>query len=270
MNRMKLKAGLSGLVFAVGTAIAATGAFAADVKLAGYQSIFDGTQDSFNDWRYVGSRVGFVLKDDGTMQSQAGSSGALWYNVEQFTDFSLKFEWRDDSSATPTNRGGNSGVLLRSPTQSSGFFGCQGQPVCGYEMQINDVRQQDSRLTGSIYGFDDITDPILAGVTPKGTWNTMEILVVGQHYQVWRNGDLINDFLSVPGLTFPGRPTDPGSDGRGLVGWLGLQAHGNTSDVVSFRNIQISAVTPVPEPESYMLMAAGLAFVFGVARRRRA
>lgn len=272
MSRMHLRTGLSGLVFAVGTAITTTGAFAASVlpagyALDGYQSIFDGTQASFANWTYVGGGgSGFALKADGTMQTIGGRSGAIWYNVEQLGDFSVKLEWRDDS---PNSRRANSGVLLRSPDLNSGFFGCQGKPVCGYEVQINDGNPADPRLTGSIYGFDDIMNATLAGATAKGVWNTMEILVVGQHYQVWRNDVLINDYVSVPGVPFPGRPTDPGSDGRGLVGWFGLQSHGSTEDVVSFRNIQFSAVTAVPEPESYLMMAAGLAFVFGVVKRRR-
>lgn len=272
MYRMKLKAGLRGLVLAAGTAIAATGAFAAPeipagYALDGYQTIFDGSAASFANWTYVGSgSSGFSLKPDGTMQTIAGRSGAIWYNVEKLGDFSVKLEFRDDS---PTSRRGNSGVLLRSPDLNSGFFGCQGKTACGYEVQINDGNTADPRLTGSIYGFDDIYSATAAGATAKGVWSTMEILVIGQHYQVWRNGELINDYLSVPGVAFPGRPTDPGSSGRGLVGWFGLQSHGSAEDVVSFRNVQFSSVSAVPEPETYMMMAAGLAFVFGVAKRRR-
>ena len=43
----------------------------------------------------------------------------------------------------------------------------------------------------------------------------------------------------VPGVPVPGRPDDPGSSGRGLVGYIGLQAHGAEQDVVSFRNVRI-------------------------------
>jgi len=67
----------------------------------------------------------------------------------------------------------------------------------------------------------------------------MEIRVVGQDYTVIRNGEVINEFENAPGLPFPGRPDDPGSDSRDLVGYVGLQAHGAPNDVVSFRNVRI-------------------------------
>jgi hypothetical protein len=67
--------------------------------------------------------------------------------------------------------------------------------------------------------------------------------VVGQQYTVTRNGEVINEFLNVPGLPFPGRPDDPGSSGRGLVGYVGLQAHGAPQDVVSFRNVRIRDIS---------------------------
>jgi hypothetical protein len=47
---------------------------------------------------------------------------------------------------------------------------------------------------------------------------------------------VINEFENVPGLPFPGRP---GSESRGLVGYIGLQSHGGANDVVSFRDIRI-------------------------------
>jgi hypothetical protein len=50
---------------------------------------------------------------------------------------------------------------------------------------------------------------------------------------------VINEFENAPGLPFPGRPDDPGSDSRDLVGYIGLQAHGAPNDVVSFRNVRI-------------------------------
>ncbi len=77
-------------------------------------------------------------------------------------------------------------------------------------------------------------------MTPKGTWNDYEIRVIGQSYEIYRNGVLINEFENVRGLAFePPRGGDPGSDGRrNASGYLGLQVHG-ASDVISYRDIRI-------------------------------
>ena len=108
-------------------------------------------------------------------------------------------------------------------------------------MQINhspDGGTNDPRKTGSIYGFADL-DGARSHPTAAGVWNDLEIKVVGQHYTVIRNGAVINEYENVPDVPFPGRPNDPGSSSRGLVGYIGLQSHGGPNDVVSFRNIRI-------------------------------
>ena len=78
-----------------------------------------------------------------------------------------------------------------------------------------------------------------AGVTPKGSWNDYEIRVVGQHYSVFRNGVLINDFVNTPGAVFnPPRADDPGTAGRQRAsGYIGLQNHG-AADVIAVRGVQ--------------------------------
>ncbi|TWF92220.1 uncharacterized protein DUF1080 [Streptomyces brevispora] len=93
--------------------------------------------------------------------------------------------------------------------------------------------------TGSVYGFDRVGLGG-AGVTPKGTWNGYEIRVVGQHYSVYRNGVLLNEFDNNRGQVFePPRGDDPGTDGRRFAtGHIGLQVHSAT-DVISFRDIRI-------------------------------
>jgi hypothetical protein len=63
--------------------------------------------------------------------------------------------------------------------------------------------------------------------------------VIGQTYTVKRNGVVINTYENKPDVPFPNRPDDRGSSARGLVGYIGLQAHGAEADVVSFRNIRI-------------------------------
>lgn len=64
--------------------------------------------------------------------------------------------------------------------------------------------------------------------------------MVDQHYSVYRNGVLINEFDNIGGQDFyPARSDDPGTDGRRFAsGYIGLQVH-STTDVVSYRDIRI-------------------------------
>ncbi len=226
---------------------------------AGYEWIFDGTRRCLQEWRYAGGAQ-VTLQRDGTLKAEPGppNLGVLWYAERPYADFSLRLQFRDDSPIA--GRRANSGVQVRFPPPKPPVPGCpmtfNGNPQtvnpaawiavnCGHEIQINDspdVAPNDPRKTGSIYGFADI-NAAQARVTPAGVWNDLEIRVVGQHYTIRRNGVVINEYENVPGVPFPGRPNDPGSSSRGLVGYVGLQAHGAPQDVVSFRNIRILDLT---------------------------
>jgi Domain of Unknown Function (DUF1080) len=213
-----------------------------DVR-GGYETIFDGSRRCFERWRYAGG-ASMTLQRDGTVRSGPGEPGlgVLWYAARPYGDFSLKLQFRDD--APEEGARANSGIQVRFPAPKVPVPGCPTDDdawvavVCGHELQINDNPGGDPRKTGSIYGFADL-DSTASKPTPKGVWNDMEIRVVGQTYTVIRNGEVINEFENAPGLPFPGRPDDPGSDSRDLVGYIGLQAHGAPNDVVSFRNVRI-------------------------------
>ncbi|MGX1273505.1 hypothetical protein RKD18_006699 [Streptomyces phaeoluteigriseus] len=109
----------------------------------------------------------------------------------------------------------------------------------GHEVRALDRPDGDLYKTGSVHGFHR-AGLAGAGVTQKGTWNDYEIRVVGQHYSVFRNGVLTNEFDNTGGQEFsPPRADDPGTDGRRFAsGYLGPQVHG-TTDVVSYRDIRI-------------------------------
>ena len=219
----------------------------------GYEVIFDGTRRCFRQWRYAGGAQ-ITFQRDGTLRTEPGPPGlgVLWYAARPYGDFSLRLQFRDDSPAEGVRA--NSGVQVRFPAPRPPVPGCpttfdgEARPEtdapawvavnCGHEVQINDDVEGDPRKTGSIYGFADLTIE-QARPTPRGVWNDLEIRVVGQTYTVVRNGEVINRYENVPGVPFPGRPNDPDSSSRGLVGYIGLQAHGAPQDVVSFRRIRI-------------------------------
>ncbi|MCX5339394.1 DUF1080 domain-containing protein [Streptomyces atratus] len=206
----------------------------------GYKKLFDGTAESFAKWQHVGGGK-FGLNPDGTITSSTtvNGMGMLWFPGRQYGDFSLKLQWRDDAPGTGN---ANSGVFVRFPNVHDNPEESRPEWVAikyGHEVQILDRPDGDMYKTGSIYGFDRI-GLAGAGVTPKGTWNDYEIRVVDQHYSVYRNGVLLNEFDNNGGQVFePPRGDDPGTDGRRYAsGYIGLQVH-STTDVVSYRDIRV-------------------------------
>ncbi|MEU1329005.1 family 16 glycoside hydrolase [Streptomyces sp. NPDC005865] len=206
----------------------------------GYRTILDGTQKSFDQWEQVGGGK-FGLNADGSITSSTSveGMGMLWFPKRKYGDFSLKLQWRDDA---PGNGNANGGVFARFPQVHDHPEESRPEWVAikyGHELQINDRPDGDMYKTGSVYGFDRVG---LAGahVTPKGTWNDYEIKVVDQHYSIYRNGVLINEFDNTGGQDFtPPRGDDPGTDGRRYAsGYLGLQVH-SVSDVVSYRDVRV-------------------------------
>jgi plastocyanin len=206
----------------------------------GYEPIFTGTAQSLDRWAQVGGGA-FELNEDGsiTSSSTVDGLGMLWFPEQQYDDFSLRLKFRDDASGELS---ANSGVFVRFPR----VHGHPDEPrpewvaiKYGHEVQIFDDAAGDQYKTGSVYGFDLVTRDE-AMPTPGGVWNDLEIRVIDQHYYVYRNGVLINEFENAPGQLFsPPRSDDPGTDGRQHTsGYIGLQTH-SAADVISYRDIRI-------------------------------
>ncbi|MFB6752153.1 OmpL47-type beta-barrel domain-containing protein [Streptomyces sp. NPDC056353] len=206
----------------------------------GYRTILDGSEESFAKWEQVGGGS-FALNADGSITSSTSTPGMgmLWFPERKYGDFSLKLQWRDDAAGTANTNGG---VFVRFPQVHDHPEEPRPEWVAikyGHEIQVFDSPTGDMYKSGSVYGFDRV-GLAGAGVTEKGTWNDYEIRVVDQHFSIYRNGVLINEFDNFGGQTFyPERSDDPGTDGRRFAaGYIGLQVH-STSDVVSYRDVRI-------------------------------
>ncbi|MEX1658544.1 family 16 glycoside hydrolase [Streptomyces pseudovenezuelae] len=206
----------------------------------GYRTILDGSAASFAKWQQVGGGS-FAPNGDGSITSGTTKDGLgmLWFPERTYGDFSLKLQWRDDAPGTGN---ANSGVFVRFPWVHDHPEEPRPEWAAikyGHEVQVFDRPDGDMYKTGSVYGFDRV-GLAGAGVTQKGTWNDYEIRVVDQHYSVYRNGVLINEFDNIGGQDFyPARSDDPGTDGRRFsAGYIGLQVH-STTDVVSYRDVRI-------------------------------
>ncbi|MEU3896667.1 family 16 glycoside hydrolase [Streptomyces sp. NPDC045251] len=206
----------------------------------GYRAILDGSPESFAKWQQVGGGS-FAMNEDGSITSSTSTPGMgmLWFPERKYGDFSLKLQWRDDAPGTANTNGG---VFVRFPQVHDHPEESRPEWVAikyGHEVQVFDSPTGDMYKSGSVYGFDRV-GLAGAGVTEKGTWNDYEIRVVDQHYSIYRNGKLINEFDNTGGQDFyPARSDDPGTDGRRYAsGYIGLQVHG-TTDVVSYRDVRI-------------------------------
>ena len=217
-----------------------TAATRADLSEGGYRWLFDGTDDSLDGWRQAPGGH-FELLPGGSILSQGGL-GMLWYEEEEFSDFSLKLQYRDVSQGDTY---ANSGVFVRFPDPTAAEQPECGQNqseawvaiMCGHEIQLYDGPTGEPQKTGSVYNFSPTTLEE-AGVTEKGTWNDYEIRVVGQQYTILRNGVVINEWENAPGQQ-SSRAGDPPTDLRQFAsGFIGLQNHGN-NDLMEFRNVRV-------------------------------
>jgi type 1 glutamine amidotransferase len=179
----------------------------------GYTALYNG---STTGWSQAGP--GAFTNTDATLTS-TGGMGLYWYSAKQFTNYSLKLDWKlagDD----------NTGVFIGFPPSSDPWSAVNN----GYEIQI-DATDAADRTTGAVYTFKSADIAARdAALNPPGEWNTYELRVEGERLQVFLNSVKINDFTN----------TDPV---RSLAGHIGIQNHG-TGDDASFRNIRIKELNP--------------------------
>ncbi|MEV7326634.1 ThuA domain-containing protein [Micromonospora sp. NPDC093244] len=183
----------------------------------GYTPLFNGSTAG---WSQAGP--GSFTNSDATLTS-VGGMGLFWYSAKQFTNYSLKLDWKlagDD----------NSGIFIGFPPSSDPWSAVDN----GYEIQI-DATDAVDRTTGAVYTFKSADIAARdAALNAPGEWNTYELLVEGERLQIFLNGVKINDFTN----------TNPV---RSLAGHIGIQNHG-TGDDASFRNIRIKELGTTPPP----------------------
>ena len=185
-------------------------------------TLFDGT--SLDQWTHVGPG-GFALQDNGTMKSQGGM-GLLYYEEQSFRDYVLELDYKTSSDTA------NSGIFLRFPEKPSDPWGAV---ESGYEIQINSS-SDPIHQTGAIY---DQSAAFRNAAKPSGEWNTYRIEVTGQRYEVFLNGEKVNDFFGE----------------RGREGYIGLQNH-DPGSTVWFRDVRVKPLSGQEYPESLAEWAA--------------
>jgi hypothetical protein len=193
----------------------------------GWRPLFDGrTLDGWHVYRQSGPPANWRVVD-GTIERVA--DGGDLVTDEQFANFELALDWK----IAP---GGNSGIIYRVADTGEETY------ETGPEMQIlDDTRHPDGKSTLTSAGSDYGLYPAPRGVVkPVGEWNSIRLVVNGNHVEHWMNGVKVVEYelhspewnAKVAASKFKQWP----GYGQSASGRIALQQHGSQ---VSFRNVRI-------------------------------
>jgi hypothetical protein len=141
----------------------------------GWVSLFDGK--GLNGWWVRGNQTTFHVEEGGVIGCRGAGSTGLYTN-ERYGNFALRLDFK-------IVEGGNCGIHLRAPraARASAF---------GMEFQIQDDygKPPTVHTAGAIYLQ---VAPKVNAIKKAGEWNTMEVILDGQHFKGWMNGELVQD-----------------------------------------------------------------------------
>jgi len=197
-----------------GLAVACAG-LALAAQAAAWTPLFNG--HNIDGWKVAGTDSWTVNNGAILAESTSGKYGYLM-TTRDYKNFDLKLEFDAETL-------GNSGVFFHS--RITGENPKTGPDIVGVQAEID-----PSRHTGGLYetgGHGWVALPTAAGekaIKPLGQWNSLEVLVDGDHIVTHLNGVQIVDYHYDPA-----KYTD---------GEIGLQIHTGEHDArIRFRNLEI-------------------------------
>ena len=163
-------------------------------------------------------------------------------NIEtkrSFKNYQLHIEWRIPENITGTDQArGNSGVFLAST----------GAGDAGYELQVLDSYNNKTYVNGQAASIYKQFIPLVNASRKPGEWQTYDVIWMAPVFNadgsvktpayatVLHNGVLVQNHVELKGETlYIGQPVYKKYDTAPIK----LQAHGDPSPVISFRNIWV-------------------------------
>lgn len=213
--RRTLGIALSATLLVAATA-ATPGAASSVDRAADPESLFDGK--SLKGWQQVGAGR-FVVQPDGSVVGEGGA-GVLVHDARTYRDFVLELDYMAESP------GAKSGVVVRLPATPKTPADA---PKSGYEIEIDNLGDP-THTTGAI---GDVAAPTRMAGKIAGQWNHYRIEVAGQRYQVYLNGEKVNDFFG----------------DRARQGYIALENH-DVDSRVHFRNVRVTPLQVANAPMS--------------------
>jgi hypothetical protein len=179
-------------------------------------------------WTVSGGML-MVKKDAGNIETK-----------RSFGNYQLHLEWRVPANITGTGQArGNSGVFLAS----------LGKGDQGYELQILDAYQNRTYVNGMAGSIYKQLIPLANPARKPGEWQTYDVVWMAPTYTtggvlatparatVFFNGVLVQNNAALSGPTvYTGKPAYQQAHGPAPIK---LQAHGDKSEPLSFRNIWV-------------------------------
>jgi hypothetical protein len=172
---------------------------------------------------------------DGTMKVNK-SAGDI-QTKQNFLDYQLHLEWRVPKNITGSGQArGNSGIFLASVYDG------------GYELQILDSYNNFTYVNGQAGSIYKQYIPLVNPMRPPGEWQVYDVIWTAPRFNAdgslqsparvtaLLNGVLVQNNVSLKGRTeYIGQPK---YDPHGAAP-IKLQAHGDPSEPISFRNIWV-------------------------------
>ena len=154
-----------------------------------------------------------------------------------FTDFQLHIEYKIPSNITGSGQArGNSGIFLAALPWGAG----------GYELQVLDNYNNTTYVNGQAGSIYKQNPPMANACLPPGEWQRYEVVWIAPRFKgdgtlqsparvtVFHNGVLVQNDLVLTGDTpYNGQPNYKKHGPSPLK----LQAHGDKSEPISYRNI---------------------------------
>lgn len=180
----------------------------------------------------------WLLRDGAMVVNKAAGVG----NIEtrrRFRDFQLHIEWRIPAHVTGSDQArGNSGVFLAST----------GPGDSGYELQVLDSYRNSTYVNGMAGSLYKQSIPLVNAARRPGEWQTYDVVWTAPRFNsdgtlrspayatvLW-NGVLVDDHFALQGQTlYIGKSFYKAYDAAPIK----LQAHGDPSEPISFRNIWV-------------------------------
>ncbi len=189
----------------------------------------------------------WVSADDHSPASWLVHDGLLTVNKHSanietrrsFTNYQLHLEWRVPVGITGSGQArGNSGLFLAST----------GPGDDGYEIQILDSYHNSTYVNGQAAAIYKQYPPLVNAMRPPGEWNVYDViwtaptfrsdgaLATPAYVTAFQNGVLVQDHVKLLGPTlYIGKPAYKPHGPEPIK----LQAHGDPSAPISFRNIWV-------------------------------